>query len=379
VDINKLESVGDTLTTRDGLDFAGWFTDASCEIPFYDSKYTRITSNTVIYAGWNTLLTSYDFVHTESPGNGLQSCTFTNTTGTADTTMWIVKDAFKTSGLVPLTETADRYTVGLLRGMYEVTMTVTDVNGEKKVLSKTEKVTGTITDAVTWNDYSSAATQHTITYTLDVEEYIKYAKMNRVRDFRIANIANHATPGADVVQNIANELKALPYWSLPSTTGQDRANLIASFVNEGLSYNGGSDGDSRYYRIQGVHMSPEQVEYYRYPAEALYDRKLFNMLGDCDCHAIITAAIAKACGFDSAVLVMTNTSEKEGHAIAGIKGDFIKPPEQSIPTLNGKASFNEEKGYYSCETFRKGWKLWVGNVDADYIGNGWTWNAFPVK
>jgi hypothetical protein len=181
--------------------------------------------------------------------------------------------------------------------------------------------------------------------------------------------------------NLNDAITGLPVW--PAMSEQDRANLIASFVNEGLSGNE-RDSDHFYYRIQGIHISSTSVEYYRYPEEALYDRIMYKGLGDCDCHAILTAAIAKACGLDSAVLVMTNPdpSIAEGHAIAGIKlkaEDFTPPGPQSGPGWS--ASFMDPEklnGYYACETFRKGWKLFVGNAEDEYQGSGWTWFVFPV-
>jgi hypothetical protein len=404
VDINELEDVGNTLREqeRDGLRFAGWFTDVSCEQPFYDSKYRKITSDTVIYAGWNDL--SYTLTQEKGKSENERSCTFTNTTDGSESTSWVVRDAFKTNNIRPVigsinsAATPSEYiaTVSLLLGMYEVTM-ITYVNGEKKVLSTTETIDGTITDTVTWEDYTRA--KHTITYKFDVSEYVEYAKLNRTRDFRISNIAKHAVYDTPGINSIKDAIMNLETANWDTISEQDRANLIASFVNNGLSkrvdakaIDRDKNTDWYYYKIPGIHGDNLSVEYYRYPTEALYDRILYGGLGDCDCHAILTAAIAKACGLDSAVLVIINPDEKEGHAVAGIKGeDFIPPAPQ------GAASFKEVDGYYACETFRSELKLLVGNVQNIYheykldssgepildpsgekIKTGWKWEAFPV-
>ncbi|MDR0778025.1 MAG: InlB B-repeat-containing protein [Methanomassiliicoccaceae archaeon] len=383
VDINKLEEIGSGLQERDGLTFAGWFMDAGCQEPFYDSKYKKITSNTVIYAGWNTL--KYE-LHQGNLVDDKKHCTFTNKTDDASDTSWIVKDAFKTSN-VPTYTGSETFTANVWLGMYEVTMT-TYVNGEKKILSTTETVTGEISETVKWNDYSPNAKEHSITYSLDVSEYVEFAKLNRSRDFKISNIAKHAVYDSPAIEGIKNALMNLKTADWPNMTEQERADLIASFVNSGLSQQKLPDGNTDwfYYKIQppGVHIINTSVEYYRYPVEALYDRILHGGLGDCDCHALLTAAIAKACGLDSAILVITNPSEKEGHAVAGIKGDLVFPP-----VVTG-ASNKEVNGYFACETFRPLLRLLVGNVQTMYmdeikdpvtgetVTTGWKWEAFPV-
>jgi hypothetical protein len=120
------------------------------------------------------------------------------------------------------------------------------------------------------------------------------------------------------------------------------------------------------------------VEYYKYAVESLYDKILYGGIGDCDDHAILTAALGKAFGFDTAVLVITNPNEKEGHAIAGIKNDPAFDPPFEEPSPQPGASFKEVDGYYACETFRTSLKLQIGNVESKYLGQGWKWRAVPA-
>jgi hypothetical protein len=381
VDLAWLYDIEDVLTNDDTtVTFAGWYYDRPCKDPF--RKFQRVKNDTSLYAGWKIL--DFDLEDQLGPVvNHKIPYELKNTTaGASPPTTWTVKDAFKTNNNVISTQTFgdgapdDTHTLFLAPGLYDITMTTT-VNGKEEIMTRTEKVGGTLTDTVTWNDYSTVPFPYTITYTLDVEDYIKFAKKNWKREFRIPDIASFVTYDTLFIQNIAESFDDI-FSTNPALTEQDKANIIASFVNRGL---GGpstwaSMSDSTYYMIPGVHVSAVSVEYYKYPAESLYDKILYGGIGDCEDYAILTAAIAKACGLDAAIIVMTNPTQAEGHAIAGIKDTGFTQPEPPYPS---GYSFKSVGGYYACETFRKNVKALVGLVETKFLGPGWTQRAYPVS
>ena len=381
VDLNKMERIEATLSNG-SLNLGGWYYDPEFKDPFF--KYRRVTSSISLYADWNELSFTMTQVPT-SPVSNSETCTFKNNTPGATDTAWTIKDAFKTNNhtVVENVSGSPTYTNVLKKGMYEVTMTAT-VNGEEKRLTKLETVKGTVTiPAVTWQDYYGNA-RTLPAFSFDVQDYIKLARDNRARDFRIANIAGFVSGTDALIQSIANGLVG-PSGLMPGGTMQERADLIASFVNDGLSIDAtpASKSDSTYYMIPGFHTSAVSVEYYKYPVESLYDKIQYGGMGDCEDHAILTAAIARAAGFDVAIIVITNPSEQEGHAIAGIKNDLsFVPPFEPPDSPQGAYSFKEVNGYYSCETFRPSSataKRWLGLVETKYTEPGWVLRSFPVR
>ena len=381
IDMVWLEEVEGRLPSPGaGLNFAGWYNDPGFTDPF--SRFTPIRSQITLFASWNNLTFTLDNSGTVTDNK--KTCVFENTTpGTVTSTSWTVTDAFKTnpvnSSKFTFTGTGDIFTADIAPGLYDVVMTTT-VDGQEKRMTKLETVTGTITlGKIDWKDYNG--TDRTLgPFTFDVSEYIEFAKLNWRRQFKIPEIASFVTYSTPTVQAIAGAFATM-FAADPTLTEQDKANIIASFVNDGMSIGqtGASKSDSTFYKIPGVHTSDVSVEYYKYPIESIYDRILYGGVGDCEDHAILTAAIAKVAGFDVAIIVLTNTSQPEGHAIAGIKNDpsFVTPFEPPADTATLK--FKEADGYYSCETFRRGMVPWVGLVEAKYTANGWLWRVFPVS
>jgi len=387
MDINKFEAIEATIIAEDtsGLNLAGWYYDQSFTDPLF--KFRQITTPINLYADWNTL----DFTMTQSPTSPVSNseiCVFTNTTDNATNTKWTIVDAFKTNNSTFANNSPGEptYTATLKKGMYQVTMTTT-VDGVTKRMTKTETVKGIITNApVQWHDYDQQSLptppplppKWTLpAFSFDVEDYIELAKLNRSRDFRIPNIASFVSGTDALIQQIADSLTALmdPSWNM-----QQRINFIASFVNDGLA--DGQTPASRYdytfYKIEGFHKNNVSVEYYKYPIEGLYDRILYGGVGDCEDHAILVAAIAKAAGFGVSIIVITNPAASEGHAVAGIYNDPSFDPLFEPPADNPPLSFKEVDNYYCCETFRKGMRPWVGLVETKYTEPGWTLRAFPV-
>jgi len=374
VDVNWLEYTQCLLVAPEpGLNFAGWYTDPSCQDVFF--RYTPIKGDTTIYAGWNDL--SFTVTQSEpvpSEPNKL-TCIFTNTTNSSGSmnTTWVISDSFKTSGTIPGTASGlgIAHTATLNMGMYDITMTVY-TNGEMKRMVRNvvvgEDVGTKIEKTVNW---AFEGSPYTLTYSMHVSEYIEFAKMNRDREFKIPQIANHVVWDIPVIGRIVNELKDIMPGGLSE---QQQMNFIMLFLNGDRS-NGYWESDSTYYRIPSIHPpAAESVEYYKYPAEALYDWAVYGNQGDCDCMAILTAAVARAYGFeDVAIIVLTNPNESEGHAVAGIKNGSFAPIAR--PDLTSITFFFQLDGYYASDTvrFQK-----VGELGSKYESSNWIKSVFRV-
>ncbi len=78
-------------------------------------------------------------------------------------------------------------------------------------------------------------------------------------------------------------------------------------------------------------------EYPRYPIETLVDR-----IGDCDCHAILCAALLKVLGYDVVLLSVTFKNDPAGHLAVGVEGaDHLKGEYYRDPRT--------DKRYFYCE------------------------------
>ena len=402
IDLNQLEARENSFTTQNGLTFAGWYTDKSLNTPL--KKFAKVSGSITLYSDWNNL--SFDLVQIEkaAPDNNTKDCTFTNTTApdplnTIVSTDWTIVDSFKSDHNEIVKEAPSiapgnvKYDINLNKGMYDVTMTVTFDNGAGGTIvkSKTEckVVDGTITHAVTgWTDYRSVS--RTLTFEFETQDYIKFAKKNWERNFSTNSIADFADYDSKVIKDIRDQLEDMFENGGTPLSKQDQANLIASFVNVGIGtkysviqkyinlgykYTG---HEGYYYKLPG--QSEEKAEYYKYPLESLYDMVFYETIGDCEDHSILTASIAKACGFDSALIVLTYSDPDDpemkliGHAVAGIKDDGSFVPPSSI----GGYKFLNVKGYYGCETYRYEAAPRLGNVESKYQGIGWTQRAHTV-
>lgn len=84
------------------------------------------------------------------------------------------------------------------------------------------------------------------------------------------------------------------------------------------------------------------ADYFRWPVETLYDTR-----GDCDCKAVLAAALMRNLGYPVLLLV----SGKAGHAAIAVGG------APDLPDAN--LHFIERDGmkFYFCETTGKGWKI----------------------
>nr|MDP9177352.1 hypothetical protein [Gemmatimonadota bacterium] len=93
------------------------------------------------------------------------------------------------------------------------------------------------------------------------------------------------------------------------------------------------------------HVSLGVPEYWRFPIETLFDNQ-----GDCDCKAILAAALFRSMGLRSVVLL----SPVEGHAAVAVEGAPDYPGNQYFEWAGGR--------YFFCETTDGTFGFTVGEV-----------------
>jgi transglutaminase-like putative cysteine protease len=175
---------------------------------------------------------------------------------------------------------------------------------------------------------------HGTTYRMDINIskalYQQYHSDSTPRyatdDVEAVQLADqYVTPGEDLIEEIAHRLG-------DATVGYsdvERANFVLSFVQT-IEYVTDED-------------SVQQVEYWRYPVETLYDHE-----GDCEDKSFLYASLMEALGYDAVILIFSD------HAAAGIS---INEAKGSYYSLSGTK-------YYYCETTGTGWE--IGDMPDEY-------------
>lgn len=237
-------------------------------------------------------------------------------------------------------------------GEYEIKVSCYDLNGNHSYYSGNVLYDDYVIEHYFW-------TYEQQNYSMDIRymfsEYLNYTPSfqaldelrfgndySRMADFCIIN---------DTVNDIANGLKTLYYKSYGtdvSLSDQNFADFLLAFVNLCYTYPLNS-GMPDYYEYG-------QVEYWAYPMETIY-----HNMGDCEDTAILCASLFKACGFDSAVVIMP------GHAISAVALDSFTGSDviysyrvaPFYQTLNGKT-------YYGCETTLVDNSYGVGYISSSY-------------
>ena len=359
-----LSEIGDTLVNGP-LRFAGWYTDASLRNAFYEMM--PIERNITLYAKWSAL--AFSMEQSFSPAVNRERCTFQSDIDGVVPVSWEVKDSYKTNNTPTFTGNNEIFSADLPPGRYFVTMTVS----ETEKLTKTVTVGGVISSVSShlpdgWKDYSNI--DRTLDFSFDVTEYLIFAEKNRERYYRHALIGTFVVV-TDTIEDIADSIDIM-FGQNGTGKRQDLMDLVASFVNN-TTKNQDKNRDSFYYGPPG-HVA-DNIEYYKYPMESLYDRLIYDSYGDCEDHAILTAAIAMVLDFDVAIIIMTNPSRAIGHAVAG-----ITDPSFEKPTALPNTMFCSKDGYYACETFRPGQRMLVGLIGSEFReSDGWVFKVVPVK
>lgn len=239
-------------------------------------------------------------------------------------------------------------------GEYEIKVSCyNDINGSHSYYSGNVLYDDYITEYYVWS-------YHNQTYFMDIEymfsEYLQYTPLFRSPDelragsdhYRMADfcIIN------DTINDIADNLKALyckSYGTEASLSDQKFADFILAFVNICYTYPPNSNMPD-YYEYG-------QIEYWAYPMETIY-----HTMGDCEDTAILCSSLFKACGFDSAIIVLP------GHAISAVSLDnftesYVNPSCRVSPFYQ----IVNDKTYYGCETTLVDSSYGVGYISSSYV------------
>lgn len=237
-------------------------------------------------------------------------------------------------------------------GEYEIKVSCYDMDGNHSYYAGNVLYDDYITDHYFWS-YDNQ------NYSMDIHymfsEYLHYTPLfrapdelrygndySRMADFCIVN---------DTIIDITDGLKTLYYKSYGTEaplTDQKFADFLLAFVN--LCYTYPLNSSMPDYYVYG------EVEYWAYPMETIY-----HNMGDCEDTAILCASLFKACGFDSALVIMP------GHAITAVALDHFT--ETDVAENYRVAPFCQTiqgKTYYGCETTLVDNSYGVGYISTAY-------------
>ena len=202
-------------------------------------------------------------------------------------------------------------------GMYVILYSGTDANGKVYHGLYDVFVDGTVTKTYTWS-YDN--TDFTATLNILYSDFLGYRNDDIKR--------SQGTESHDVSFVTYND----PY--IIDLVGQIQTQCLgqpdAYVANVMLAF-------TQYIEYQYDSDSMGQDEYWKYPLETLFDE-----CGDCEDTSFLFCAMAKAGGYDCAIIIYS------GHMAAGIHVDGI--------TGNGYYDYNNTRYYYS-ETTATGWAI----------------------
>lgn len=322
-----------TATTKSGYVFKGWSVDGG--IVSTSSTY-RFT-----ITGDQTVTATYGIVHDAS-------FTVTTTSSYAPTTLKVtpkynVEISDRTVRLVDQIGSANMgsrtssggtlsFQVGTYTA-YSVTQTITYTDGVTVTSTQEYVVDGKVSHSYSWkyqkDEWYSILTSwfynnKSSTIELDLSFAWYYEKLSddipRGYSAGKARMSDYVTSDDPVIISLASKLKEVT----SSMSDLQRLNCVLKFV-QSFEYQYDSDG-------KGV------AEYYKYPAEMLWEQK-----GDCEDHAILFAALVDAMGYDvqlcHVVCYNSNGTIDGYHMAAGVA---VSGASGSYFTVDGKK-------YYYCE------------------------------
>lgn len=300
-EINAYESV--TLTAT-GNTFAGWY-NPSGTLLSTSNTYTidTLLSDTTVYARNNndTDLSFNTTAVTATPDVSLTDVTWT---------------LYDNGSEITRTGSTLSYTYSQA-GVYVILYSGTDTDGNVYHGLYDVFVDGYVTKTYSW-EYDS----HDYTATLN----ILYSDFLEYRNDTISR--SQGTTSHDVSFVTYND----PY--ITNLVGQIQTQCLgqsdAYIANVMLAF-------TQYIEYQYDSDSMGQDEYWKYPLETLFDE-----CGDCEDTSFLFCAMAKAGGYDCALILFS------GHMAAGIYVDGI--------TGTGYYDYNATR-YYYCETTSIGWKV----------------------
>lgn len=307
-----------TADVADGHTFGGWY-DSSGSLLSASTTYTMdmVGSDVEVYAAngessdetWQDD-TEYDLLR----GTVLDSATATIVSMDSGDTIAVLEDP------TPMFTFSDA-------GEYVVVIDGFDSDGNAHRTFYHVLVDGSVTRTFQW--YSGGET-YTYTLEMDYSDVVYYRDLYSV-DERMQDTNGHVRDATfvtwqnPVIQEIAVDFRSMVLDNDPGATDLDIVNMVVAFT--------------QYIEYQSDDVFTGYEEYWKFPLETLYDQG-----GDCEDTSILCAAITKAMGYDSALLLFP------GHMAAGVDVDG------ATGTYYGSGG----RSYYYCETTATGYD--VGDV-----------------
>ena len=300
-EINAYETV--TLTAT-GSTFAGWYSPSGTLLS---------TSNTYII---DPLLSDVT-VYARNNDDSDLSFNTTDVTATPDVPLTDVTWTLDDNG-VGITRTGSTlsYTYSQA-GMYVILYSGTDANGRVYHGLYDVFVDGNVTKTYSWrynnNDY-------TATLSIKYSDFLEYRNDDiRRSQGTTSHDVSFVTYDDPYIISLVEQIQT----QCPEESDAFIANVMLAFTQY-IEYQYDSD-------------SMGKDEYWKYPLETLFDE-----CGDCEDTSFLFCAMAKAGGYDCALILYS------GHMAAGIHVDGISG--------NGYYDYNDTRYYYS-ETTTTGWKI----------------------
>jgi len=323
-----------TASADDGYTFGGWY-DSAGNLLSNTNTYTvdALMSDITVYA-FNTV------------DNDVEKTVGTEYTFSDALLTGITWHVFNSDSEEVITATQDTITRTLGDcGLYTVMYSGSDAQGKTAYRFYGLMVDGTVTKSFDW-------TYKGVDYHYDLD--IKYSDFQTYRNDTnvIRSIYTYSTTSVKNAQKLITsddpyvvELANMITDKTDGMSEYDRINVLLAFT--------------QYIEYQYDADSMGQDEYWKYPVETLYDGN-----GDCEDTSILFAAIGKAMGYDTAVMIFS------GHATGAINykemglgdgeceitykqyGTFSKKNVYSITYL-GKTQYlyvNNKERYLYCET-----------------------------
>lgn len=358
-------------TVNYGYSFIGWY-DGSTLLSTNQNYVYTVTKNVTITATYSV---AHDASFTVSQSAAYAPCTLTITSTynvEISSRSWTLTDALSGKQLSSYGSYGNgngTITYGVSAGeAIKITQTVTYSDGQKTTSSYVKVVDQIISKRFSWR-YQGDAWYSAITNFFNINN----KSVNLDLDFSFAwyygaltstlpRSSGYSTIGSYVTYNDP-EIKLMAQNFMSYTSGWssiDRLNFVLKFV-QSIPYK--YDIDSK-----GV------AEYWKLPAETLWENN-----GDCEDHAFLFAALAKAMGY-SVVLYYVYCYSSSGKNVDA-NGRYDAHLATGVNVSGGSGSYMTVNGakYYYCEATATDSAGWLDYADVGYQPSGYViQSTYPV-
>ena len=315
-----------TITAKayPGSTFTGW----------YDLNKNLVSTEPTLTLTDHKDVALFAYTSSPNPYLGDNARTIVHNENFSETDSYTILRDFRTREVVDYSNGNHGWDLSVAPGQYELLVKGTKTDGHYGVIYKSYIVDGVSTNVYRW-DYKEES--YSLTWELDTSVYRDYINTNVKRwppnDDARAKFVNY---NSGSVQTIAGKLSDLS----SEMSSLDRANFVLKFVQLCTGY-----------ELDHYYVNSDQAEYYKYPAETLFEGK-----GDCEDTAILYCALMKAMGYDVALLKYIGGEYKDnGHVAAAVAFDSV--PNGTYYNKNGLK-------FYYCETTSD--TMVVGEIWTDY-------------